>query len=239
MAFSFEVCAPNLQSAIAAKAAGATRIELCAALELGGLTPSLGLVAYLVEVVGIPVHVLLRPRDGNFCYDHQEWAVLQRDAALCRDAGAAGIVIGALTPENKLDLPLLAALRASAGGMEVTCHRAFDFVKDPFEALEQLIDMGFNRVLTSGQAPTAFEGRFLLQQLVEKAKGRITIMPGAGIDAGNIQVIAETTGAKDFHFSAKTNIVQPAGALPGLNNAYLAADLTKIGEIMAALDRGF
>lgn len=235
MAYTFEVCAPNLQSALAAKAAGANRIELCSALELGGLTPSLGLVAYIVEQVGIPAHVLLRPRDGNFCYDRQEWAVLERDLAYCREVGAAGVVIGALTADNQLDLPLLAALRAAAGPMEVTCHRAFDFVADPFEAMQQLIDLGFDRILSSGQAATAFEGRLLLRQLVEKADGRIAIMPGSGIEVGNIQSIAETTGAKDFHFSAKTKILQPAGILPGLNNTYIAADLAKISEIMSAL----
>lgn len=238
MPFVFEVCAPNLQSAVAAKAAGAHRIELCAALELGGLTPSLGLIVQIIETVGIPVHALIRPRDGNFCYDGAEAALMHREVALCRDAGAAGVVIGALTSDNRLDLPLLSTLRDAAGTMEVTCHRAFDFTTDPQEALEQLIELKFHRLLSSGQAPTAFEGRGLLQQLVGQAEGRIVIMPGSGIDAGNIRAIAGATGATHFHFSAKTMVEQPAGALPGLNNRYIAADLAKISEIMAALDPG-
>lgn len=235
MPYIFEICAPNLQSAEAAKAAGAHRIELCSALELGGLTPSSALIRWINDHVGIPVHALIRPRDGNFCYSPDEVGLIAKEVEMARDAGAAGVVVGALTMDNALDVESLARWRDAAGPLEVTCHRAFDFTKDPFEALDQLVALGFARVLSSGQAPTAFEGRFLLQNLVTNAAGRITVMPGSGIDANNIKAIASDTGATQFHFTGKGVVQQPAGSLPGLSNAYLASQLDKIHAIMDAL----
>lgn len=235
VSYTFEICAPNLQSAEAAKAAGAHRIELCAALELGGLTPSAALISWINDYVGIPVHALIRPRDGNFCYSPSEVGLITQEVKMARDAGAAGVVVGALTADNALDLESLARWRDAAGTLEVTNHRAFDFAKDPFEALEQLIALGYARVLSSGQAPTAFEGRFLLQRLVAQAAGRITVMPGSGIDANNIKTIASDTGATQFHFTGKGVVQQPAGSLPGLSNTYLASQPDNIRAIIHAL----
>lgn len=232
-----EICAGNLQSALAAQEGGAHRIELCAALDTGGLTPSLGLVRAVRERLNIRVNVLIRPREGDFCYDEAELALMLDDIRLCREAGADGVAIGALDAENRLDVPKMQAMCQAAAGMDITCHRAFDFVPDPVEALDTLLALGIPRVLTSGQATTAFEGRFLLKKLVEHAGGRISIMPGAGLSARNIREMAEATGAQEFHLSAKKEVVQPGSdkAIPGLEWGYWASDAEQIRAVVQAL----
>ena len=225
MSTTFEICAPNLQSAFAAQRAGAQRIELCAALGAGGLTPSPGLIRQALQVPDIQVYVLIRPREGNFVYSDAELAIMLEDILFCREAGAAGVVVGALTPAGNLHLTQMRSMVDMAGHMDMTCHRAFDFTRDPFAALEQLIALGIRRVLSSGQAPTAFEGRFMLQKLVHHATGRLSIMPGSGIDAGNIREIAAVTGAREFHFTGKRKVAQAGGdAIPGLENWYWESD---------------
>ncbi len=232
---NFEVCATNIQSALAAQRAGAHRIELCSALDVGGLTPSMGLVR-AARASGIPVHVLIRPREGDFCYTEAELAIMLDDIRLCRLAGAAGVVVGALTPEGLLDMPKMRAMRAAVKGFEMTCHRAFDFTPDPEEALEQLIEMGFDRVLSSGQSNSAFEGRFALKKLVEQARGRMAVMPGAGINAQNIRQIAEFTGAKDFHFTGKRKVfASGVRNIPGLEAWHWESEVETIGEIIKAV----
>lgn len=233
----FEICAPNIQSAITAQRAGAHRIELCSALDGGGLTPSPGLIRAAKQTLSIPVHVLIRPREGNFLYDREELAIMLDDIRFCREAGVAGVVIGALNDAGALDLPKMKAMVDAAAGMDLTCHRAFDYAQNPFAVLEQLIDLGIRRILTSGQAGSAYEGRDFLAQLVEKAKGRIMIMPGAGISAGNIREIATTTGATEFHFSGRKKIVQPnpGGDIPGLEWWYWESEEQTIRETIAAL----
>ncbi len=232
-----EICAGNLQSALAAQAGGANRIELCAALDTGGLTPSLGLVRAVRRHLSIRVNVLIRPREGDFCYDDTELALMLDDIRLCREAGADGVAIGALDAENRLDVPKMQAMCQAAAGMDITCHRAFDFVPDPFEALDTLLALGIPRVLTSGQATTALEGRFLLKKLVELAGGRISIMPGAGLSDRNIREMAEATGAQEFHLSAKKNVPQPGSdkAIPGLEWGYWASDAAQIRAVVQAL----
>lgn len=231
----FEICAINIQSAIAAQAAGAQRIELCMALDAGGLTPSIGLVKAAVKALDIPVHVLIRPREGDFCYSEAELEIMLEDIQHCKTAGAAGVVVGALTPARQLDLPRMLAMKKAAGNLEITCHRAFDYTLDAAEALEQLIALGYARVLSSGQANSAFEGRFLLQKLVEQAKDRIAVMPGAGINAENIQAIVAVTGAKNFHFTGKKRF-EPAQQqdIDGLESWYWQSDPQLIRAIIAA-----
>jgi copper homeostasis protein len=230
----FEICTPNLQSVLAARHAGAQRIELCAALGVGGITPSPGLIRQALQVPDVQVYVLIRPREGNFVYSDAELALMLEDIRFCRAAGAAGVVIGALTPAGDLDLPQMRAMLEVAGDLGTTCHRAFDFVRAPFEALEQLIALGIRRVLSSGQAPTAFEGRFRLRELVQQAAGRLSVMPGSGIDADNIREIAETTGAREFHFTGKKKVVQASGdAIPGLENWYWESDAALIKAAIA------
>lgn len=232
---NFEVCAVNIQSALAAQRAGAHRIELCTALDVGGLTPSPGLIKTAVRLLEIPVHVLIRPREGGFCYNSQELEIMLEDIRFCGDAGAAGVVVGAITEEGVLDLPKMREMKVAAGNMEITCHRVFDFTKDATDALEQLIEMGYARVLSSGQANTAFEGRHLLQKLVAQANGRITVMPGAGIDVDNIQAIAKDSGAKDFHFTGKKKIWASEGSeIIGLNSWHWESDESIIRRILEA-----
>lgn len=231
---TFEICAVNIQSALAASRAGAQRIELCSALDAGGLTPSPGLIRAAIRQLAIPVNVLIRPREGHFCYSQAELDIMLDDIRFCREAGANGVVVGALTADNQLDIPKMLAMKEAAGSMEVVCHRAFDFTADPSAALEQLIALGYRRVLSSGQAASAFEGRFLLKTLVKQAAGRIGVMPGAGISAKNIHAIAETTGAREFHFTGKKKVAGEAD-IPGLEGWFWESDDEVIREIIAQM----
>jgi copper homeostasis protein len=232
---NIEICAPNIQSALNAQKAGATRIELCTAIDVGGLTPSAGLISAAVHLLDIPVNVLIRPREGNFCYSEHELMIMLDDIAFCQDNEAGGVVIGALTDKGYLDLGKMEQMILASEGMEITCHRAFDFVKDPFAALEGLIDLGVHRILTSGLQNNAFEGRFILQKLVEKAAGRITIMAGAGVNYQNIKEIAAVSGINDFHLTAKKKVVQvnSQSDISGLEWAFWEGDLEEIGRIVA------
>lgn len=230
----FEICAVNIQSALAAARAGAQRIELCSALDAGGLTPSPGLIRAAVRQLSIPVNVLIRPREGDFCYTGEELAIMLDDIRFCRDAGANGVVVGALTADNQLDLPKMKAMHDAAGDMETVCHRAFDFTTDPSAALEQLVALGFRRVLSSGHATTAHEGRFVLKKMLGQAAGRISVMPGAGISAKNIREIAETTGAQEFHFTGRKKIAPGGNDIPGLENWHWESDLDIVRSIIAA-----
>ncbi|MBV6441147.1 MAG: copper homeostasis protein CutC [Haliscomenobacteraceae bacterium CHB4] len=231
---TFEICAVNIQSCLAAERTGAHRIELCSALDVGGLTPSQGLIRAAVHQLTIPVNVLIRPREGHFCYSDNELDIMLDDIRFCHEAGAHGVVVGALTADHQLDLPKMQAMQAMAGDMEIVCHRAFDFTGDPAAALEQLIAMGYHRVLSSGQSPSAYEGRFLLRKMVEHAADRISVMPGAGISADNIADIAKDTGAQEFHFTGKTKVSGKAD-IPGLESWYWESDENLIREIMAQL----
>jgi copper homeostasis protein len=227
----FEICAVNIQSALAAERAGAHRIELCSALDAGGLTPSQGLIRAAVHQLKIPVNVLIRPREGHFCYSENELDIMLDDIRFCHEAGVHGVVVGALTADNQLDLPKMRAMKTMAGDMEIVCHRAFDFTVDPAAALEQLIALGYRRVLSSGQSATAWAGRLLLKKLVEQAADRISVMPGAGISAENIRVLAETTGAQEFHFTGKKK-VEGKVDIPGLESWYWESDEEMIRAIM-------
>ncbi len=229
-----EICATNIQSAIAAQRAGAQRIELCCAIDGGGLTPSPGLLRETRKQLSIAINVLIRPREGNFCYDERELNIMLDDIRFCREAGADGVVIGALDAFGRLDVPAIQAMLDAAEGMDVTCHRAIDYAADPLETLETLITLGVRRILSSGQAVNAFEGRFLLKKLVEKAAGRIIVMPGAGISVQNIREIMEITGAQEFHLTGRKKIVQPnpGGDIPGLEWWYWASDEATIREVV-------
>ncbi|TAN04857.1 MAG: copper homeostasis protein CutC [Rhodanobacteraceae bacterium] len=205
-AAALEVAANSMASALAAQAGGATRVELCAALELGGLTPSHATIAIAQERLRIPVHVLIRPRPGDFVFDDLECEVMQRDIEACGSLGCAGVVLGVLTAEGDVDVPRCRALAVAARRMSVTFHRAFDFARAPERALEDVVTLGCDRLLTSGQAADALAGASLIRKLVEQACGRLTIMPGGGITEQNIAAIAEATGAREFHASAKVRI---------------------------------
>lgn len=231
----FEICAVNIRSALAAQAAGAHRIELCSALDVGGLTPSPGLIRAAIQHLHIPVNVLIRPREGDFTYAREEFEVTLEDIRFCRGEGVHGVVVGALTSDLHLDSDKMRAMKDEAGPMEIVCHRAFDFTPDPETALESLIEWGYTRVLSSGQAANAMEGRFLLQKLVQQATGRISVMPGAGISADNIRDIASITLASEYHFTGKKKVVADHGHIPGLDSWHWESDEGVIREIIEAL----
>lgn len=199
-----EACCVSPEEARRAAVNGAGRIELCECLEVGGVTPSDSAIAESVAS-GLPVFVLVRPRGGSFVFNAEEERQMVLSIGRCRNLGAAGVVIGALNADGTVDVEMMRRLVAEARGngterpLGLTFHRAFDEAADPFTALETIIGLDFDRILTSGQKPSAFEGRALIAQLVEKAAGRIIIMPGAGITPDNLEIIANDTKAVEFH----------------------------------------
>lgn len=197
-----EIIGFNIESCIAAQEAGADRIELCGSPGEGGTTPSYGLVQSAREKLEIDLYVMIRPRGGDFLYTDNEFEMMMREVEFCKRSGCDGIVTGALTPDGHVDKERCKILIDLAFPMEVTFHRAFDRVADPFVSLEDLITLGFERILTSGLKPKAVQNTHLLSQLIQKSAGRIIIMPGSGVNSGNIISIAEKTGAKEFHSSA-------------------------------------
>ncbi|MBR4065484.1 MAG: copper homeostasis protein CutC [Bacteroidaceae bacterium] len=201
-----EICAGSVESAIAARDGGAQRIELCAALEVGGVTPSAGLIAEARKVEGLTLNVIIRPRGGDFLYNEYEAACMEQDIRTCKQLGVDGVVIGALTPDGDIDTVLCKRLIAAANGMSITFHRAFDMCRDPKKALEELIVMGCDRVLTSGQAATAEAGIPLLKELVQQAGRRIIIMPGCGVNSNNAAAILNATGTTEIHASARKSV---------------------------------
>ena len=205
MKYTFEICANSAESCLAAQEGGAHRVELCAAMPEGGTTPSYGEIKLARKLIDIRLHVIIRPRGGDFLYSPLEVDIMEEDIRAAREAGADGVVFGCLTPDGELDMPAMERLMKASEGMSVTFHRAFDYVKDPKAVMETLIKMGVNRILTSGQMPAAIKGADLLAELVQQAAGRIIIMPGCGVNESNIAELAKITGASEFHFSAREN----------------------------------
>ncbi|WP_219733337.1 copper homeostasis protein CutC [Hymenobacter sp. NBH84] len=210
MSYTLEICANSVQSAQAAQAGGAGRIELCQNLEQGGITPSYGLIRRVRALLSIQVFVLIRPRPGNFVYDNEEFALMQTDVLACRELGCDGVVLGILNEAGRVDMARCRTLIALAGSMQVTFHRAFDVCQDQAQALEEVIQLGCTRILTSGGATSAEAGQQQLAALVAQAAGRISIQPGAGINAENLLPVAAATGATEFHTSAKKLISLPS-----------------------------
>jgi copper homeostasis protein len=196
-----EACVEGIDGVAAAVEAGADRIELCAGLELGGLTPSLGTIRRAVAAP-IPVHVIIRPRGGDFLYSDAEFATMLEDVALTRQAGAAGVVVGCLREDGTVDEARMTALAAAARPLSVTCHRAFDMTCDPFEALEALIRCSIDRVLTSGQRDRAIDAVATLRRLNEQARGRIIVMGCGRLDVSTIAGVARMSGLRELHFAA-------------------------------------
>lgn len=198
-----EICVNSYQSAKNAQDAGAHRIELCQELSVGGVTPSYGLLKQVREYLEIPVFVLIRPRSGNFEYSDDEFEIMKRDIQLCKDLGCHGIVSGVLNTDKTIDLARTKTLLEFAKPLAFTFHRAFDEVNNPREAIEQLINLGVDRVLTSGQKQTAEEGLNLLKELNTIADGRITILGGGGVSAVNVSKF-KAIGLKEIHASASS-----------------------------------
>jgi copper homeostasis protein len=197
-----EACVDAIDSALEAELGGAGRIELCGELLQGGVTPSTGLIGAVWERANVPIFVLIRPRPGDFNYSDEELDVMLRDIANARAMDADGVVFGALTPNGDLDIGTLAKLVDAAGNMEVTFHRAFDYVRDQEVALEALIELGIDRVLTSGGAATAVEGATQIGKLVQQAGDRIEILAGGSINASNVHEIVQISGVREVHVRA-------------------------------------
>ena len=204
-----ELCVEGIDGFLAAQKAGADRVELCASLMEGGLTPSLATIRAAVKAARIPVHVIIRPRGGDFLYSQAEFETMVEDVRALRGEGVSGVVIGCLTPDGRIDEARTTTLVEAARPMSVTCHRAFDMTADAGEALEALVRCGVDRVLTSGQRDTAVEGIAILKSAVEQAAGRIVIMGCGALDAQNISKVRDEAGLAEMHFAALTTV--PSG----------------------------
>ena len=242
-----EVCVEGFNGAWAAAEGGAHRVELCAGLLEGGTTPSPGNLHLSLEALEIPVMVLIRPRGGDFLYSPREMDVILRDISLAREAGAHGVVTGVLTKEGRVDVGAVERVREAAGAMSLTFHRAFDMVRDPLEAMETLVGLGVDRILTSGGERSVPEAFDRLAALVEAAGDRISIMPGGGIRRENIGEVVERTGAREVHFTAFTRWESPmeyrnprphmgGTALPGEYDR-VETDPARVRSIMEAMNR--
>lgn len=203
----FEVCAGSLSSALNAQAGGAHRIELCDNLSEGGTTPSPGIIRQAVKMLKIPVFVLIRPRAGDFLYSGAEFDAMKEDILFCKEHRAKGVVLGILNPDGSVDMKRNDELVRLADPMQVTFHRAFDRTPDPIQAMEDIIKLGIQRVLTSGQAVNAPDGAQLIGELIKQAAGRIIIMPGGGINEENIVKLEKTTKAVEFHASLRSPVM--------------------------------
>ena len=205
--YRFEICANSVASCIAAQEGGANRVELCAGIPEGGTTPSYGMIRSARECISIALNVIIRPRGGDFLYSEEEINEMLYDIKVAKELGADGLVFGCLLPDGSVDKVNMARLMEAAGDTPVTFHRAFDHSSDPIQALEDIIELGCARILTSGCRPTALEGAGLLAKLVEKAGDRLIIMPGCGVKESNIAEIARLSGAREFHFSAREPVL--------------------------------
>ena len=201
--YIFEICANSVASCKAAQEGGADRVELCSGIPEGGTTPSFGMICKARESIAIALNVIIRPRGGDFLYSTDELDEMIHDIRMAKELGADGLVFGCLTRDGYVDKEAMSRLMKAADGLPVTFHRAFDHSADPFKALEDIISLGCVRILTSGCRPTAMEGSDLLSRLVKAAGDRIIIMPGCGVNEGNIAEIARLSGAREFHFSAR------------------------------------
>lgn len=240
-----EICCYSVKSAIIAEQAGANRIELCAGVYEGGTTPSLATIQFVKEKLSIPVHVIIRPRGADFCYSDIEFECMKKDILSCKEEGVEGVVSGVLLADGKIDRERTKELVDLAKPMSFTFHRAFDMVENHFEALQELIEMGVGRILTSGGMQTAEEGIDLLKELVDRAEGRIIIMPGSGVNENNIGKLKEITGASEFHCSAKKLVKSKMkyqnpninmggeGSIPEFE--YYEADSDKIKKVLSKL----
>jgi copper homeostasis protein len=199
-----EIVVYNIESALKAQEGGADRIELCDNPGEGGTTPSFGMTEAVRQNVSLDVFVMIRPRGGDFLYNNYEFHCMKRDISQCQKISVDGVVFGILSPDGTLDKKRCKELIDKARPLKVTCHRAFDMTRDAFEALEDCIEVGFDRILTSGHQAQALAGADLIGELIKKANGRIAIMPGSGINENTVQEILAKSKATEIHFSATT-----------------------------------
>jgi copper homeostasis protein len=235
-----EICCYNLESVMNASAAGGDRIELCADPGAGGTTPGIGLIKTVRKKIELTLYPIIRIRGGDFLFSDEEFQVMLQEVDSCKSAGCEGVVFGMLQPDGRIDKLHASRLVERAYPMGVCFHRAFDWTRNPFEALEDIIEIGCERILTSGQQPTAIMGASLIRDLIKMADGRIEIMPGSGIRAHNIRDLKIETGATQFHSSArilkKTSMefIQPFMAE---DQSLVMADRGEIEQMVAHLSR--
>ena len=235
----FEVCAFNIQSALIAERAGAARVELCDNPIEGGTTPSYGTIRQTREKISILLYPILRPRSGNYFYDDDEFEIVRKDIGICKELGCDGISVGIQTIDSQIDVERLKKIVQWASPMGVTCNRAFDAAPDPLSALEDIIGTGCERILTSGQAEGAPMAGKLLGQLVQQAGDRIIIMPGAGINSGNIRQLVKESGAREYHGSARKILPNPVTyinrQIADYGNVYIS-DEEEVRKVIAGLN---
>lgn len=207
--YILECCVDSVESAINAANGGASRLELCSNLVIGGTTPDVALVKEIRKYTDIRIHALIRPRFGDFCYTEHEIEIMKSQIQALKEAGVEGVVIGVLDVNGNLDISKMQELLQETDGLSVTLHRAFDMCRDPYEALEQAISLGMDTILTSGQKQSAWEGRELLAELIKKADGRIDVMAGAGVGASVIEKLIPVTGGTSYHMSGKVTLDSP------------------------------
>ena len=242
MIFKLEIIGFNIESCLIAQAAGANRIELCDNPGDGGTTASYGFIKSARKALQIDLYPIIRPRGGDFLYSDDEFKMMQTDVQLCKETGCDGVVIGMLNKDGSIDKKRCSKLVSLAYPLGVTFHRAFERCSNPFEALEDIIEMGCERILTSGQQPTAPEGAGLINELIRQADERIIIMPGSAVRSRNIIEIAQQTGAVEFHSSAKKMVKSDMEFQnPGLKEELLtiSADAEEITKMKALLDEYF
>ena len=244
--YTIEICAPSYESALAAQRGGAARIELCSELDAGGVTPSFGLIQGVRAALAIAVNVLVRPRSGDFLYSSYEVETVTRDIDICAKAGVQGVVVGALTADAKVDRTAAAEWlkEARRHGLSTTFHRAIDCADNIFDALEEVASLGYDRVLTSGGCPTAWEGRETIARMqammanrTGSARKPLTIMPGSGINPDNIRELAMLTGVSELHFSATVRHKSGMRVLGGIakEEAVVHSDESIIRRAITAL----
>lgn len=232
---TFEVCAFNIQSAIIAENAGAVRVELCDNPIEGGTTPSYGAIKETRERISINLYPIIRPRAGNYFYNDEEFSLMHRDIQVSRELGCDGISVGIQKINGQIDTERLKKIVEWAGPMGVTCNRVFDCAPDPFKALEDIVNCGCERILTSGLRSAAPDAADLLRNLVEAAGDRIIIMPGAGIKSSNIRKLAHETNAKEFHGSARKIAKNPVTFLNPEVSDYGNVYITDEEEVRAII----
>jgi copper homeostasis protein len=236
--FVLEVIGFNIESCSIAQAAGAHRIELCDNPGEGGTTPSYGFIKAARKNLLIDLYPIIRPRGGDFFYTDEEFEIMKADVKICKELGCDGVVIGILNADGTVDKKRCGQLVELAYPLTVTFHRAFDRVNDPFKALEDIIDIGCERILTSGLQSTASAGAETISALIKQADERIVIMPGSAVRSDNIKELAEKTGATEFHTSARINIgskMDYSNALMKENLLSVSADVTEIKKIIKIL----
>jgi copper homeostasis protein len=229
-----EVCIDRYESAVAAQDGGADRLEVCGALGADGITPSAALVEQCVELEAVDVMMMIRPHEGDFCYDAHDQATMLREIATAKRLGVQGVVLGALRADRTVDSELTRRLVEESRPLSVTFHRAFDITPDPFRALDALLKLGIDRLLTSGQAATALQGAALIHQLVTQAGSGLSILTGGGVTSDNVTELIERTGVHEVHTSASEPSPKPAsdtitfGGQPRITSAERVRDLVQI-----------